>query len=392
MLPQPDPDSIRLSETLCRQIADEIILAGGQISFERFMHQALNAPGLGYYAGPTLKFGESGDFVTAPGLGSVFGRCLARSIQDVIREIDAAEIVEFGAGDGRLAATILSELAIRDAVPARYRIVETSAQLRARQQEQLAHLPAGLLARVEWLHQLPTVVRGVVIGNELLDAMPCRRFEVGPGSELRELDVRITNPGDEVPAFGYFPGKPLEWSARQLGISVPVPGYRSELLTQAEAWVRTVGERIEEGLMVLADYGFPGQEFYHPDRSHGTLMCHYRHHSHTDPFWWPGLQDITTHVNFSAIARSAAEVSLKLIGYVDQASFLIDSGLTDILATSQQAHPAGSRESHALAAEIKKLTMPHEMGELFKIIAFSPQQSVPMYGFRRADRSSRLGG
>jgi len=390
MLPHPDPDSIRISAALCRRIADRIAAAGGRISFERFMAMALYEPGFGYYAGPLQKFGEQGDFVTAPGMGAVFGRCLARSIAETIRDIGQAEVVEFGAGNGAMAATVLQELDTLGALPARYLVVETSGQLRRRQQQRLSGLADDLSGRVEWLDRLPGAIRGVVIGNELLDAMPCRQFEIDADGRFLERCVVVINPDDAIPAFGYAAGEPIAIAAGDLGMTAAVPGYRSELLAQAQGWVRSVGERLTEGVMVLSDYGFPGPEFYHPDRNRGTLMCHYRHHSHGDPFFWPGLQDITTHVDFSAVARSAAEVKLNLLGYIDQASFLIDSGLTDILATSQQTHPVGSRQSLELAAEVKKLAMPHEMGELFKIIAFSPAQSLSLPGFRRADRSSRL--
>lgn len=390
MLPQPSRTARSLSKQLSLLIDEEIRKAAGSISFERYMQLALYTPGLGYYSGPLEKFGEQGDFVTAPGIGSLFGRCLARSIAPALQSITGADIVEFGAGDGRLAATVLEELQYLETLPGRYLIIEASADLRQRQKDQLGHLPPQILARVKWLDTLPESIRGVVLGNELLDAMPCKRFQVDRNGALWELNVRSKDGTRELPQFEYvLADRPLEAKYLPTGFK-PANGYESELPLQNRAWIRSLGERVREGVIILADYGFPAGEFYHPDRSQGTLMCHYRHHSHSDPFWFPGLQDITSHVDFTALAEAAAEVGLELNGYIDQANFLIDSGLADILAASQQVHPPGSREAVELAAEVKKLTMPHEMGELFKVIAFSRNLAQQPCGFNRSNRAARL--
>jgi SAM-dependent MidA family methyltransferase len=384
MLPTPDQllatRSGRLAETIQRDIA----LNAGWIGFDQFMQHALYSPGLGYYSGPLQKFGEQGDFITAPMLGDLFAQCMGRQVAEVLDHLDGANVYEFGAGDGTLATDLLRYLEKHKQLPGTYFIVETSADLRQRQQQQLRQLGDQTIARVTWLEQLPTSFNGVIVGNELLDAMPCKRFETDLDGRCKELGVACEN------GQFYWKTSAVAEVAAPPGIQFE-PGYQSERMLQAEAWARTIGAALESGVLLLIDYGFPRAEYYHPDRSQGTLMCHYRQHSHGDPFFWPGLQDITCHIDFTAIAEAGRSQGLTLSGYCDQANFLMSCGLLDILQLRQSNDPAQSAQLMALAAEVKKLTMPHEMGELFKVIALSRNYPIPLTGFSRRNLADRLG-
>ena len=384
MLPAPDQRLIERSRKLVEKICHEIQLNAGWIGFDRFMQLALYCPGLGYYSGPQEKFGEQGDFITAPMMGDLFARCMAEQIAEVLGHVEGGNIYEFGAGDGSLAAGILRALARRNCLPSSYFIIETSADLRQRQQQKLQALDGGIGDRVRWLDQLPQSFTGVIFANELLDAMPCKRFEANRDGSCKELGVT-------------FVDQSLEWKVSQgpqLEMPADVkfaPGYQSERMLQAEAWIRTVGAMLRSGVLLLVDYGFPQTEFYHPDRQQGTLMCHYRHRSHGDPFFWPGLQDITTHVDFTAIAVAGRCAGLEIGGYCDQANFLMSCGLIDILNQLQNDQQSDSLSIMERAAEVKKLIMPHEMGELFKVIALTRNYQSPLMGFSRRNQTNRLG-
>ena len=375
--PPPDPEALAVSAQLRARIDDEIRAAGGWIGFDRFMDLALHAPGLGYYSAGSRKFGRGGDFVTAPELSPLFGRTLARQLADLLND-GAPDIVELGAGRGTLAATLLTELQKLGCLPERYRILEVSADLRDRQQQWLHQHAPGLAARVHWLDSLPERLAGVVIGNEVLDAMPVHRMRREQGRWL-ELGVAIES------------GR-LAWSGRPaapaLAAAMPAAlpdDYETELNAAAPALLGELGRRLERGTILLFDYGFPGHEYFHPQRDRGTLMCHYRHTAHGDPFRWPGLQDITAHVDFSALAR--ADHGLDLLGYTSQAQFLINCGITEVLAEV----PAADAARYApLAAAAQQLLSPAEMGELFKVIALGRGISAPLRGFMRGDRSQRL--
>ena len=385
MLPEPSAEQLKQSEQLQQLIFEDIAEHQGWIGFDRFMHQVLYTPELGYYSGPLQKFGSEGDFITAPLMGGLFGKCIAHQCAQAIRGIDDACLYEFGAGDGSLAVTVLEELEAVGATPDTYFIIETSASLRQRQQSELSHLSSGLRNRIRWLDHLPETIRGVVLANEVLDALPCKRFEVDTGGRILELGV------------GKAASK-LIWSRseeeildseylRNLNLQ---PGYQSEKQVQAASWVSTVAELFEQGLLLIVDYGFPRAEFYHHDRYQGTLMCHYRHYAHPDPFYLPGLQDITTHIDFTAMARAGIDSGLDLVGYCDQANFLLSCGLIDILADLQTAGGLENKEMLSLSAEVKKLTMPHEMGELFKVIALSKDIDEELIGFRNKNQTGRL--
>jgi len=369
------------SAALSTLIRDAISEAGGVISFSRFMELALYQPGLGYYAGGRQKFGSAGDFVTAPELGHVFARCLARQCQQILSDT-RGDILEAGAGSGALAADLLLELERLDCLPARYRILELSHELRARQAETLRARAPHLLARVMWMDALPEPgFRGVVLGNELLDAMPVDRFRVH-GTHVVRLGVGVEDDHfvwRELPADSALVERV---SALHLA-----DDYESEIGLAAEGWVRSVADVLEHGVLLLIDYGFPRSEFYHPDRSSGTLMCHYRHHAHPDPLRLVGLQDITAHVDFSAMAAAARDAGMELFGYASQALFLIGCGLDEVAGDLFGDNPRVQLE---VSNEIKKLTLPHEMGELFKVIAFGRGAVEALRGFALQDRRARL--
>src|SRR5712692_2722121 len=349
---------------LRERIAKEIRQHGGWISFARYMELALHAPGLGYYAMGTEILGAHGDFVTAPELGSLFGRTLARQLRDV----DHHRILELGAGSGALAETLLKELSCE------YFILETSAALRERQRERLG-------SRVSFIDRLPERWRGIVLANEVADAMPVHvvgwteQGIVERGVSL--IENRFS--WSERPVAG-------ELAKEAASIRVPAP-YVSEIGLAARAWLRTLCERLEQGLILVSDYGFPRREYYHPQRSSGTLMCHYRHQAHADPFLRPGEEDITAHVDFSALAAAARETGVAVLGYATQAQFLVNCGITDVLA---EANADNALHYAPIAAQAQKLLSPAEMGELFKVLAVGRGIDQPLLGFSRGDRSDAL--
>jgi SAM-dependent MidA family methyltransferase len=380
-LPSPTAGEQAHHDKLMQRLREEMAAAGGAIAFDRFMELALYAPGLGYYVAGTQKFGEHGDFITAPELGSLFARCLARPCRSLLAELGGGDILEAGAGSGALAADLLLELESLGRLPERYLILELGAELRTRQNETVKRRAPHLIGRVHWLDDLPVNFRGVVLANEVLDAMPVTRFKVTQNG-VNELYVAWENQG-------------LVWQERPANASLRerveplrlAPGYTSEINLRAEAWVRRVADSLEQGAMLLIDYGFPRAEFYHPQRAQGTLMCHYRHQTHDDPLRLAGLQDITAHVDFSAIAEAGVDAGLALLGYTSQAAFLLGCGLEQVMAASD---PNDVRAHLALTQQIKKLTLPHEMGELFKVLALGRGVREPLPGFTLQDRRGRL--
>ncbi len=379
-LPEPDAEERLLSGRLAEVIRRAIEAHGGAIDFSRFMAAALYTPGLGYYSGGRQKFGQRGDFVTAPELGGVFARLLARPCNDVLATIPGGDVLEAGAGSGRLAAGLLAELEHLGRLPGRYYILDVSGELRARQAEQISRAVPHLAGRVQWLNDFPEHFRGVVVANELLDALPVERFRVTRDG-IRQLQVGVKDG-----AF-VWRQRPADdgITARVTPLNLP-EGYESEIGLAAEAWVRSLAGKMDAGVALLIDYGFPRAEFYHPQRSGGTLMCHYRQRAHPDPLILPGLQDITTHVDFTAIAQAGREAGLDLLGYTSQAAFLIGGGLEDLMA--DPAMPDAARLK--LANEINRLTSPAEMGELFKVMALGRGVGGPLRGFQLQDRRGRL--
>lgn len=377
-LPQPDSDAVEHSQRLLGQIRDEIARTGW-MPFSRYMECALYAPGLGYYSGALQKFGHDGDFVTAPELTPLFGRSLARQLAELMA-LSAPHLIEAGAGSGRLAADLLAELDRLGAAPQSYRILELSADLRARQQALIAAELPHLSARVSWLDSLPDAFDGVVIGNEVLDAMPVERLRNAAG-RIEQAGLALDPSGQ--PALNWRPAPAaLADEARALGFT---DGYDSEINFAARAWVAEWARRIGRGALLLIDYGFPQAEYYHPDRRSGTLMCHYRHHAHTDPLWMPGLNDLTAHVDFTAIAQAAFDAGMSLAGYTSQANFLLNCGVLELLDRDADALSRAKQN-----AALNQLTSPAEMGELFKVICMTRDIEAPLTGFLRGDRSHTL--
>ncbi len=377
-LPTPSPDDATRSEALAALLRETMMASSGAIDFSRFMELALYAPGLGYYTSTARQFGERGDFITAPELSPIFGQCLARQCAEILVQLGGGSILEAGAGRGTLCVDILGELERSGQLPEQYFILELSAALKAEQQRQIeARLP-HLANRVQWLAALPPAgFRGVVLANELLDAMPVELFQVTE-SGIRQLQVCCGNSG-------------FAWTTREADAVIVnriaplgLPSdYVSEIGLVAEAWIRTLGTSLREGLLLLIDYGFPRHEFYHPQRTHGTLMCHYRHRAHADPLMLPGLQDITAHVDFTAIAEAGSETGLDCVGYTSQAAFLLATGI-------EQTVPGDGKAHRSWAEQVRKLTLPHEMGEFFKVMALGRGIASPLRGFALADRRGSL--
>jgi SAM-dependent MidA family methyltransferase len=380
-LPQPSDEAQAHSNTLCGLIHQNIAAQGGWIPFSRFMELALYAPGLGYYSAGARKFGVAGDFVTAPEISPLFGRTLARQVAEIMAQ-SVPHILELGAGSGKLAADVLDELERLDCLPERYEIIEVSADLRERQQAFLHKRVPHLAARVHWLDALPEKISGAVIANEVLDALPVHLVRwTGEGIEERGVASDGTH-------FIWQERPPENFPLLEAAQKINVPdNYLSEISLAARGLIGSLCERMQQGVLLFIDYGFGAGEYYHPQRNQGTLMCHYRHHSHDDPFFLPGLQDITAHVDFTAIAESAIDSGAHLLGYTTQAHFLINCGITDFL---NESDPDKLRDYLPLSTQLQKLTSPAEMGELFKVIALGKGMEIPLHGFISGDKSRLL--
>ena len=375
-LPEPTAAQRAHSERLQTHLAAAIAAAGGWIRFDRYMREVLYAPGLGYYSSGARKLGDAaagGDFVTAPELSSLFGRTLAVQVAQLFGELPA-RIVEFGAGTGRLAKDLLRALRELGVPCTSYSIIEVSAELRERQQEHLVGEP------VEWLDAPPCQWCGVMLANEVIDVMPVRQFVRRAGAVLeRGVTCRQSQLGyAERPAAADLAGVVDEIEGE---VGALPDGYVSEIGFEARAWMRSAAEWLARGALIVIDYGFPRREYYHPQRLMGTLMCHYRQHAHADPFWLPGLNDLTAHVDFSALARAANEVGLDTLGYTTQAHFLLNCGLLDTLHAGQTLAASG---------EAQRLLSEAEMGELFKVFAVGRSVVSPLLGFAAGDRRHRL--
>ena len=385
-LPAPSPQALELSAELSGIIRTEINAAGGSIPFSRYMELCLYTPGMGYYSAGQRKFGSGGDFVTAPEISPLFGRCLANSCKEVLASLQGGDILEFGAGSGQLAIDVLGELERQACLPGRYLILERSAELRQRQQQALQKKLPQLLDRVSWIDSLPTAgFHGVMLANEVLDAMAVERFQWdGKAANL----FHVSCDGD---AFHWHLQQHRDAASTAVESLVSMcqlqPGYISEANILLSVWLQSVAAVLEQGVMLLLDYGYPRHEYYHPQRSSGTLMCHYRQRAHDDPFLWPGLQDITAHVDFTAVAEAALAADLEVTGYTTQTYFLLDCGLDNLL---QQAGPTDSMHYIKLAQQAKTLILPGEMGERFKCIGLTRGMTTVVPGFRMQDYRNRL--
>ena len=365
-LPPPPPTLIEHSSRLCALIQEEIVAAGGAISFDRYFELCQYAPGLGYYSAGLNKFGAGGDFVTAPGLGDVFARCIAISLLPTLSAMPGASILEVGAGTGAMAADILRVLNQHGALPTRYCLLERSADLRQRQHETIARLVPELLPLVAWLDAPPSEPwYGIVLGNEIVDALAPQRFEISTDG-ARELCVGANESG-----FEYSAGEVMPSIAARLGQALldalPV-GYRSEIQPQLGAWLAGLTANMRQGLVLLFDYGYPRHEFYLPERSAGTLVCHYQQRMFDAPFWNPGLVDLSSSVEFTALAEAGADSCLELASYMSQAEFLIYGGLAQVM---QNLDTLSERARLAITRQVRMLTLPGEMGERIKLMAFS---------------------
>jgi SAM-dependent MidA family methyltransferase len=368
-------------------IRQTITQAGGRIPFDRFMELALYAPGLGYYVAGSRKFGEAGDFVTAPEVSPLFAQCLANQAREVVSVLEGGDILEFGAGSGVLAADMLAQLERLDCLPDRYLILEVSPDLQQRQQETLALRVPELLPRVQWLEHMPGEFSGVVAANELLDAMPVSRFRIGESGIEESFVVPAAEGLREEFASVQTPGLAEAVSRISDAVGGLAPGYLSEINLRQASWLQTLARVLKQGAILLIDYGYPRAEYYHPQRSSGTLMCHYRHRAHPDPFRWVGLQDITSHVDFSAAAETGVKAGLALAGYTTQAHFLMANGLDRLVAASD----TNDLQTHmAMVQGVKRLTLPSEMGERFKVLGLTQSLPSALSGFGLVNLQDRL--
>lgn len=391
-LPKPSPEAQKHSAQLVLKIQHEIQTTGGWMDFERFMQLALYATGLGYYSAGSQKFGDikkgGGDFVTAPQISPLFAQTLANQIMQVL-QLTQGSVLELGAGTGKLAVDCLLALAKLNCLPERYFILEVSDHLRQVQYETLSQaLPQDLLQRVEWLEELPKHFEGVVIGNEVLDAIPVHIVHKNTnGIEMCGVSVvNQTFVWQNRPIHQH--GTPSESRIFDAVAELNLPdGYTTEICPAAGGLMATLATTLKSGAILMIDYGFSAREYYHPQRNLGTLMCHYQHYAHPDPFIYVGLQDITAHVDFTGIAHAAVKNGLTLSGFCSQAQFLMNCG---ILALLSEVSPNDMARYAPLAAAAQKLLSPAEMGDLFKVIAFTKGIDVPLIGFSSGDKSYTL--
>jgi len=385
-LPLPDPDARAVSARLLELLHERIAAAGGCLPFDAFMDAALYEPGLGYYSNGLTPFGAGGDFITAPESGSLFARSLARSLASVLRQLSGGQVLELGAGSGALAVDLLRELETLEALPECYWILERSAAMRALQQERIAQQLPGLAERVQWLQAPPqSPFAGVVLGNEVADALPVKRFRWRHAA-VQELGVAWRD--GRLAECSCEAGAGLQAQVAELARAAGWDdGYCSEYCPALPGWIAELAHCLQRGLLLLIDYGYGRGEYYLAQRTSGTLMCHYRHHAHPDPLWFPGLQDITAFVDFSAIAQAASDAGLRLEGFSSQANFLLACGIDRLLA---EVDPADLQRFLSLSNEAKRLLLPGDMGERFKVIGFSRDLERPVTGFGARDLRSRL--
>jgi len=365
-LPKPPDELIEHSNALCALIGAEIDASGGAIGFDRYFELCQYAPGLGYYSAGLNKFGAAGDFVTAPSLGDLFARCIATTLVPTLRALPDAGILEVGCGTGAMAADILQTLNALGALPKHYWLLERSADLRQRQRETIAKLGPDLLALVSWLDAPPNAPwRGIVVGNEIGDALPTQRLEITTEG-TRELYVCTRGA-----SFDYTLGPPMPSVLERIGpdLLAQLPlGYRSEIQPQLGAWLSGLTSTMQQGLVLLFDYGYPRPEFYLPERSAGTLVCHYQQRMFDAPFWYPGLVDLSSSVEFTALAEAGIRSGLELAAYLSQAEFLMAGALAPVLGNLEML---SERARMALSLEVRTLTLPSEMGERIKLMAFA---------------------
>lgn len=377
-LPSPNQQAEAQTQALQHLICAEINNKG-PITFARYMELALYAPQYGYYRSGLQKFGENGDFITAPELSPLFSKCLAKQCQQVLSDLPTKTILELGPGSGKMAADILTELAAQDSLPQKYYLLELSAELRQRQQHYLQQKIPQWFSRLQWLDQLPAEpISGIILANEVVDAMPVHKF-AWHEEKLYEYYVDYNTK-----QFSWLLDSPSDPTLQEYIQSLSIENkqdYSSEINLMLPAWIKSLSDSLQQGLILIIDYGFPQQEYYHPERNQGTLMCHYQHRAHPDPLILPGLQDITAHVDFTAIANAALNNQCEVSGYTSQALFLLNCGLTELLPIQLDIEM-----SYTIAQQIKRLTLPSEMGELFKVIALTKDYPTNLLGFKEHNR------
>jgi len=389
ILPEPPAELKQLSSKLSASLRAEIA-ASGPMPFARYMDRVLYEPGLGYYSAGLHKLGASGDFVTAPELGSLFAACLARQVSDLASVLGDYDVLEIGAGSGRLAVDLLRSLPAEHS-PARYLILETSADLRRVQREHIAAEAPDWLARVSWLDTPPREAwTGLLLANEVIDALPAERFRATSG-RAEQLCVTLESEAFEWTGRPAEAGLDAAIQSVEKDVGRPFPaGYCSEIRPQLPAWLEAMTGQLQQGLALFIDYGYPRREYYLPERKDGTLMCHYRHHAHDDVFFWPGLQDITAWVDFTALAEAGEACGLEVAGYTNQAMFLLGCGLDKVLARRLADCTDGGM---AVNAEARQLTLPGMMGERFQVMGLTrglPSTALPLSGFSLQDLRYRL--
>ncbi len=387
ILPQPSSNAQAHSKKVEQHLQTILSKQNGKLSFHRFMQEVLYAPGLGYYSAGLQEFGKNGDFITAPEISSLFSQCLAQQCQQVLTSLENGSILEFGAGSGIMAADILLTLQQQDSLPEHYYILEVSANLRRKQKNTLSEKCPELISRITWLDKLPESFSGIVLANEVLDAMPIHLVHL---SKKKLQEYYVTFQQNQWQLFLDEPenntiSDTMQHIASLLDAETIAQGYTTEINSYYQPWLRSLANCMVKGYVLLIDYGFPEHEYYHPQRNQGTLMCHYQHYAHSNPLIQLGLQDITAHVDFTALANAADSTEFSVTGYTTQAMFLLASGIVDNLTEITDPIEYYNRNQTLI-----QLTSPQEMGELFKIMALSKNCDTALSGFELADMRHRL--
>jgi SAM-dependent MidA family methyltransferase len=384
--PPLTPEMQAHSEAVKAHIQMEIQKAGGYISFARFMELSLYAPGLGYYSSGSHKLGKAGDFVTAPEISPLFGKCVAQQFAEILETIPSSDILEIGAGAGTFAQDVLQELAALKTLPAHYYILETSADLRQRQQALLKNTCPQFFSRIIWLDRLPEAFHGIIFANEVLDALPFHCFEV----ENNQIKERCVTFNEDYHEFAWISKPPLTTElndhAQTLRQQYALPnGYHSEINLLLPSWIKTLAAILQQGVMIFFDYGYGQREYYHSEKTSGTLRCYFQHRCHNNPFMLYGLQDITAHVDFTSVIESALDSHLELAGYTSQSAFLLATGIAQFAEA-----PPFSMQHYQQSQAMKLLMLPSEMGALVKTIAFSKHWEKPLKGYSLFDKRHEL--
>ncbi len=388
-LPEPSADALAHSEKLIARIREEIDAHDGSITFRRYMEMALYELALGYYVAGTHKIGAQGDFITAPEISPLFSQCIAQQCQEVLTtlqqdKIANSSILELGAGSGKMAVDILLTLETQSCLPETYYILDLSPDLKWRQKETLEHKAPHLLHLVKWLPQLPENFNGIIIGNEVLDAMPVDVF-----TQLKEniFEHHIIWQDDKFVEQLQPASKALSQTVQALKIPLEATPYTSEINPNLEAWFKALSKSMTKGIILLADYGYPQKEYYLAERNKGTLICHYQHLVNEAPVLYTGLQDITANVDFTAVAEAADLSGFNVAGFTSQAAFLTNAGLEKYFMQALDKNPD---DQYKLAQQVRTLSLPSEMGERFKFIALNKDYNKLLIGFTENDQRYRL--